>query len=136
MNMSVSTDPAQRMPAGPPVLPDPRPPRASEVVAASAQNIEASAHPLKAQALRPGSHIGDMEDRRRNLSDAIEQLNEQMRQTARNLNFSIDKDSGRTVITVRNSHSGEIVRQIPDEVVLRVAHNIDQVKGMLVNEKS
>jgi uncharacterized FlaG/YvyC family protein len=29
-----------------------------------------------------------------------------------------------------------VIRQIPDETLLRVAHNIEQVKGMLLDEKS
>ncbi len=131
MSMSVVSESAQRMPAGPPPL---APAVREEAVKAS----KAPADQVVKTSLVPNAqvHQGNLEERRKNLTEAIEQLNEQMRQSARNLNFSIDKDSGRTVITVRNSHSGEVVRQIPDEVVLRVAHNIDQVKGMLFNEHS
>jgi flagellar protein FlaG len=37
------------------------------------------------------------------------------------------------VITVKNSSTGEVIRQIPDEALLRVAHNIDDIKGLLHN---
>jgi flagellar protein FlaG len=63
-------------------------------------------------------------------------LNEQMRSNGRDLNFSMDEASDRVVITVKHSQTGEIVRQIPNEVVLKVAHNLEQVKGMLLNEKT
>jgi flagellar protein FlaG len=42
----------------------------------------------------------------------------------------------RPIVTVVNSQTGEVVRQIPNEVVVRVAHHLDNLKGMLLNEKS
>jgi len=39
------------------------------------------------------------------------------------------------VITVKNSHTGEVIRQIPDEAVMRVAHSLHDLKGLLLNEK-
>lgn len=71
-----------------------------------------------------------------NVSEAVERLNEQMRRSARGLNFSVDKVADRTVITVKDTHSGEVVRQIPDEALLRVAHNIEEIKGLLYNDVS
>jgi uncharacterized FlaG/YvyC family protein len=40
------------------------------------------------------------------------------------------------VITVRNLETGNVVRQIPGEDVLRMAHNLDKLKGILFNEKT
>ena len=78
----------------------------------------------------------DPAEMRRDLEEAIQRLNEQMKQNARNLNFSIDELANRTVITVKNTETGEVVRQIPNETVLNVAHNIEKLKGMLHNETS
>ncbi len=78
----------------------------------------------------------DLEKMRENIADALQKLNEQMRNNGRDLNFSMDEASDRVVITVKHSQTGEIVRQIPNEVVLKVAHNLEQVKGMLLNEKT
>jgi uncharacterized FlaG/YvyC family protein len=39
------------------------------------------------------------------------------------------------VLTVKNKE-GEVVRQIPNEVALRVAHNLDNMKGLLQDGKS
>lgn len=76
----------------------------------------------------------DPNEMRKNLADAIDRLNEQMRRTGRELNFSVDDRIQRTVITVRHSLSGEVVRQIPVEEVLRVAHSIEDMKGLIFNE--
>ena len=78
----------------------------------------------------------DPKQMQKNLQEAIERLNEQMKSHGRQLNFSIDKAIDRTVIQVKNVETGEVIRQIPDETLLRVAHNIEQVKGMLLDEKS
>ena len=76
----------------------------------------------------------DLKDLQKNLKEAINMLNEQMKANGRNLNFSIDQELNRAVITVKNTHTGEIVRQIPDETLLRVAHNIEKVKGLLMDQ--
>ena len=38
------------------------------------------------------------------------------------------------MIKVSNIHTGEVVRQIPTEDVLRMAHKIDDLKGILYNK--
>lgn len=76
----------------------------------------------------------DPAEMRLNLEEAIQRLNEQMKQNTRNLNFSIDELANRTVITVKSTETGEVIRQIPNETVLKVAHSIEQLKGMLHNE--
>jgi uncharacterized FlaG/YvyC family protein len=40
------------------------------------------------------------------------------------------------VVTVTSAQTGEVVRQIPNEVVIRIAHNIERVKGMFFNGKA
>lgn len=72
---------------------------------------------------------------RRTLQEASEQLNEQMRRDNRDLSFSVDDVANTVVLTVKNKE-GEVVRQIPNEVVLRVAHNLEKVKGLIQDEKS
>lgn len=75
----------------------------------------------------------DVAEKQRNLEEAIQRLNDQMRSNNRDLAFAIDRKIDRTIITVRSAQSGEVVRQIPDEAVLRVAHSIEDIKGMLLN---
>ena len=78
----------------------------------------------------------DPKELQRNLQEAIDRLNEQMKNNGRQLNFSVDKTIDRTVVQVKNTETGEVIRQIPDETLLRVAHSIEQVKWMLLDEKS
>jgi flagellar protein FlaG len=43
----------------------------------------------------------------------------------------MDEALGRPVVTVKNTQSGEVIRQIPNEVVVKIAHNIEAFKGLL-----
>jgi len=73
---------------------------------------------------------------RQNVKDAVHLLNAQMQSNGRGLGFSMDESVGGPVVTVRNSESGEVVRQIPNEAVIRVAHSIDAIKGLLFSGKA
>jgi uncharacterized FlaG/YvyC family protein len=37
-------------------------------------------------------------------------------------------------VTVKRKESGEIVRQIPSETILKLAHNFEKLKGVLLDE--
>ena len=78
----------------------------------------------------------DASEIRQNLQEAVSMLNQQMASTKRGLGFQMDDAVGGPVVTVRSAETGEVIRQIPNEVVIRVAHNIEKVKGMLFNGKA
>ena len=78
----------------------------------------------------------DPDQLRKNLHEAVENLNRQVERNGRGLNFSFDDRLHRPVITVRNTATGEIVRQIPNEVIVRVAHSIEDLKGLLLDQTS
>ncbi len=46
----------------------------------------------------------------------------------------MDETMNRPVVTVGNTATGEVVRQIPTEVIVKVAHSIEDIKGVLHNE--
>ena len=73
---------------------------------------------------------------KQSLQDAVRILNEQVSSKAQGLGFSYDSSIKSAVITVRNTETGQVVRQIPGDDVLRMAHNLDQLKGILYNEKA
>jgi flagellar protein FlaG len=76
----------------------------------------------------------DPEAMRKNLEEAIDRINEMVSDGGRGLHFSIDDKMNTPVILVKNRESGEVVRQIPSEVVIKVAHSIEDLKGMLHNQ--
>jgi flagellar protein FlaG len=105
---------------------------------AAAQAPAVAAAPVKAELSVPKSNIPkiDPEKMRQQLQQAIEQLNEEMKKSNQELRFSVDSVLDVPVVTVRNSATGDVVRQFPNEVTIRVAHNVDKLKGLLFNNKA
>lgn len=83
----------------------------------------------------PPSSQGSRQPDAAELQQAVSQLNEHVQQIQRDLEFSIDESSGKTVVKVLNSENGEVVRQIPSDEMLRIARIIkeqmDDNKGLI-----
>ena len=56
------------------------------------------------------------------IRNAAKDLNEFASKIQTNLSFSVDKQSGRSVITVTDTQTGDVIRQIPAKEVLAVAN--------------
>ena len=78
----------------------------------------------------------DPEKLRKTLDDIVDSINKQMSDNKRALRFSVDDTLNTFVVTVRNSNSGEIIRQIPSETALRIAHRMEDMKGILFSKSS
>lgn len=73
----------------------------------------------------------DPEKMMANIRQAIEHLNAQMSSSGRSLGFAMDDVLNRPVVTVKDTKSGEVIRQIPSEAVIRVAHTLEDLRGLL-----
>ncbi len=60
---------------------------------------------------------------------AVEELNNYAQKVGRSLQFSVDDASGKTVIKVMDSETGEVVRQIPPEKVVALMEYLEQDQG-------
>ena len=78
----------------------------------------------------------DLQGLHKSIQESVERLNAMMKDSGRNLNIGIDKVLGGLVVTVRNAESGEVVRQIPNEAVVKMAHSIEAFKGWLHDVKA
>jgi flagellar protein FlaG len=59
------------------------------------------------------------------------QIESYLRSVGREVQFSIDSDSGETVITIRDSSTGELVRQIPSAEALRLSQALADRPSLL-----
>jgi flagellar protein FlaG len=59
--------------------------------------------------------------------DVVNELNEAMLGVRRELKFSIDQDSGRAIVQVWDSETGDMIRQLPSDEVLAVSRHIREV---------
>ena len=54
----------------------------------------------------------------------------------RNLEFREDASSGRMIVSVVDAESGEVIRQIPPEYMVRMAAHLEQMNGLLLGERA
>jgi len=64
------------------------------------------------------------------LDAAVKVLNEEVQAVYRELHFSVDKESGNTVIKVMDLATKEVIRQIPNEEALSVARTLSDGEGL------
>lgn len=70
------------------------------------------------------------------LHKVAQQLESFMKRVSRELEFHVDDASGRMVCSVRDAQTGDLIRQIPNEEVLRLAELAHDETIVLVNEKA
>lgn len=73
-------------------------------------------------------HTVEAED----LDQAVQQINDFVQTVQRDLRFSVDEGTGRVVVTVRDSKTDEVIRQIPSEEMLALAENLEEARGFLL----
>lgn len=57
---------------------------------------------------------------------AVVDLNDYVQRVGREIHFSVDDDSGQTVIKVMNAETKEVIRQIPPDEVLALAEFLQE----------
>ena len=68
------------------------------------------------------------------LEDIAKQLDSYIRSVSRSLEFKVDDASGRTIISVRDAETGDLIRQIPNEEALRFAQMAEEQTIVLLKE--
>ena len=71
-----------------------------------------------------------------NIEAVAQQLESVLKRVSRSLEFHVDDASGRMVCSVRDAETGDLIRQIPNEEVLRLAELAHDETIVLVNEKA
>jgi flagellar protein FlaG len=70
------------------------------------------------------------------IKQAVQDLNNYVQSLRRDLQFTIDDESGETVVKVTDPASGEVIRQIPSEEVLAIAHSLEKAQGLLLSARA
>jgi flagellar protein FlaG len=70
------------------------------------------------------------------LRDKVAQLNDYMQNLNRSLQFSVDENSGDTVVKVIDSDTEEVVRQIPSEAILKIRNAVAEYRGILLETQA
>lgn len=70
------------------------------------------------------------------LHQTVKKLSTFSANLARNLQFRVDEEADRTVVTVVNTETKEVVRQIPNEEVLALARNLEAETSAILSIKA
>ncbi len=69
------------------------------------------------------------------IKQSVENLNKKLDMLNSQLKVEFDRDTGIKVIKVIDKETKDVIRQIPPEVILKIAKYLDEVTGLLFNEK-
>ena len=66
----------------------------------------------------------------------VEELNAAMKQHASSILFSIDEESGRTIVKVVDTETDTVLRQYPSRELLAISKQIDKFQGMFIKTQA
>lgn len=100
--------------------------------ASTASAVDKLEPQLKSQQVQEQSQKVSKEE----VESAVTKLNDYVQTVQRNLQFNLDDASGKTIITVVDKQTSEVVRQIPDDVAVKLAQDLQQSEPLsLFNAK-
>lgn len=135
-NMLAVTSPPSSSPASPSGE------QGADALAASLRRSEAQAGSGTAMPVDPMQAVSATEPsdkaephKRKQVEKAVDDVQRFVETMNNSLQFSIDDDSGRTVVKVVDKQTDEVLRQIPSEEMLDIARALGKLKGLLVEQK-
>ena len=66
---------------------------------------------------------------------AVVEINKALEKIPTTLAFQVDDTSNRFVVNVADISTGELIRQIPGDAVLRIARQLESLKGIIFDDK-
>ena len=70
------------------------------------------------------------------LAELVDMLQKAIPAKSNSLRFRIDEVLDRPVVSVIDEKSGELIRQLPSDEVIRAAHNIEKMRGFIFDSKT
>lgn len=70
------------------------------------------------------------------IQKAVDEIEKFTQALARNLTFSIDEDTGKTIVKLMDTQTKEVIRQIPTEEVVSIARALGKIQGSLLDDKA
>lgn len=66
---------------------------------------------------------------------AVVEVNKALEKIPTTLAFQVDETSNRFVVNVADVSTGELIRKIPGDAVLRIARQLESLKGIIFDDK-
>lgn len=107
------------------------PPTAKPQSAPQQTNTVSSSQPAPPEPGQPASTENTPPLSAQEITRAVDSIKQLSQQIDRNLLFHVDEGTGKTVVTVLDKETEEVIRQIPSEELLSVAQRLKEGGGLL-----
>jgi flagellar protein FlaG len=68
------------------------------------------------------------------LTEALKSINSALQLRSQDLEFSVDSESHRTIVTVTDKTTHEVIRQMPTKEALEIAKALDHLQSLLIKQ--
>lgn len=95
---------------------------------------------MRSQTVRVEKHVNEsQENQPKNIENTVDDLKKSLEKIKTFLRseaeFTIDRELNMIIIKIKNADTGEIIRQIPPEVAVKIAKNLQELIGVLFDER-
>jgi flagellar protein FlaG len=70
------------------------------------------------------------------LKEIVRAANRAIAPVASSIEFSLDTESGKTIVRVIDRDTQQLIRQIPTPEMLEISHALDRIQGLLLKQKA
>jgi flagellar protein FlaG len=70
------------------------------------------------------------------LQHVVADLNKLVRDLHRELQFTVDRESGETVIKVIDKETDEVIRQIPSDEIMQLRRRLEEASGVIFKDSA
>ena len=70
------------------------------------------------------------------IDSAVREINTSLQSRSISLRFEVDEDTDKLIVKVVDTANGEVIRQIPNEEVVRIAKVMGKAPGLLMSEQA
>lgn len=91
---------------------------------------------LKSQAdTTKAATLDELNQNHAEFKKAVIEINKALEKIPTTLAFQVDETSNRFVVNVADISTGELIRKIPGDAVLRIARQLESLKGIIFDDK-
>ena len=87
-------------------------------------------------AIAAKKNVGEISADHAKLDNAVDAINKFLKPVASSLEFSIDQDSGRTVVQLIDTDTKDVLRQFPAKQASAISQELDRFQGLLLKDKA
>ncbi len=125
-NMAQAPQPARLASDGAPVA-----------VVAMPSNVEAKPSVTPELPQTAAKQAADQQPSAAQLQNVVDSINKALQQSNKNLEFTVDESTKKSVVKLVDTETGDVIRQFPSEEALAISRSIDRFqKGMLLKQEA